>query len=322
MGGPDLGVGIYMKKNVVFGIVLLMILVIVFIWLSNIRTVKTTDLGIINEVEIVDNSIYYIDRSDNSSIYKLNKKNDVSQISINSAFSLEVYQGNIYYINMDDNYHIYELNLETNKTTKIIDNSAKKMKIIDGYIFFISTNNGYLYRINLDGSGRIQIIDESCIDFTIDKNNIYYLYHEKNEFAGYYFSRSDIGGTNRERVLGALTYAVDFDDDWIYYSVPKERKIYKVRYDGIEKIELVDASSYYLKLVNDQIYYLQDGADSGIYKIDTDGNSFEKIDEGFFLWVDIIDNWLIYRGLLNNQTNIEAINDYHKTGTKIPELLD
>lgn len=303
-----MGVEINMKKIIICSILLLTILIIISFFDS--RIIKTTDLGIVNEFEIINDTIYYIDRNNNSLIHKSNSEDKISQ---NSAFSIEGYQGNIYFINMDDNYYIYEINLKTKITKVIVQNTAKKMKIKDGFIYFISGHNEYIYRVNIDGGDKIQIIDESCLDFTIENETIYYMYREKNDFSGYYFSKSNIQGNNRKKIINEPINAVDFDDNWIYYSVSDEKKIYKVRHDGTEKTKLVDAASYYLKLVDKKLFFLQDGINTGIYIIDTNKNHFEKVEEDSFLWVDCFDNYLIYRGLSNRKTNIIEINEYHKT---------
>lgn len=84
-----------------------------------------------------------------------------------------------------------------------------------------------------------------------------------------------------------------------------------------------ETSCYYVKLVNDTLYFVKDGPHSGLYKMDTDGNNYTRLsNDDMILWMDLVDNWLVIRGRLENATIIEAIDDYHKTGSQLLELIN
>jgi hypothetical protein len=80
--------------------------------------------------------------------------------------------------------------------------------------------------------------------------------------------------------------------DWIYYFF--KDKLYKIKTDGTQKTLLLNKDGYYLNIVNDWIYYVQESSD--IYRVKTDGteNTLILHDDLNIGKMDVIGNYIRY----------------------------
>lgn len=279
--------------------------------------IDTTNLGVVHEICLIDEWVYYINKEDHAYIYKTNETEDIKVLD-HSAFGLYEYEGQIYYINMNDDYHVYTLNPDTGETVCIIDKSVQKINIEHGLIYYMFANNGYIYRTNLMGEDPVLVLDDYCLDFSVEDKGIYYL-HRQKDYRGLYLSRYDMKSDYIENVIEQSINAADVNQEWIYYSVHDEG-IYKVRHDGSEETKISDVSPYYLKVINDVIYCMLDGEDHGFYRCDAKGN-VDQLSEDTFPWVDIYDNWLIFRGFESGESTWVEIVDSHQMDDWVLERL-
>lgn len=223
-----------MNKNLTLVLTLFLILFSIYLMSSNSGILTASDLGIRNEFELSDGAMYFINENDHSTIYALAENGEINKISNDSAFSLDVTEDSVYYINLQDR-HVYQLNRVTNARKKIIDSPVVKMIVKEDFIYYISAHQNHLYQSKRDGSEQKLIIEEACRDFAIEKNTINTLFQKKNDFSGYYFSRSDMDGKNSIALLSEAVHAIDYDKNWLYYSDPVLKKIFKVTFDGTKK---------------------------------------------------------------------------------------
>ena len=112
---------------------------------------------------------------------------------------------------------------------------------------------------------------------------------------------------------GGIGNAVQ-DDEWIYYcNASDERRIYKMKLDGSEKVKISDDSAASLNVSNGWIYYRNDSDHLKLYKMTTEGN--EKVclrDDGTFLH-KVMGEW-IYFTFRNIDLIIEGKNSPYYLG--------
>jgi hypothetical protein len=99
-----------------------------------------------------DDTILYENKSDNSTLYKINadgtQKQKLSNFSVNS---FAPYSGQILAINSSDNNNLYSINLTDLSTNRLAIMNGEDMKIFKGTIYFINvSNNRHLSKMTVD----------------------------------------------------------------------------------------------------------------------------------------------------------------------------
>jgi hypothetical protein len=74
-------------------------------------------------------------------------------------------------------------------------------------------------------------------------------------------------------------------EGWIYYTVGKRLGqgnykgwLYKIRTDGSEKVKLSDNKSSYINIVDGTIFYINEGDQLRLYKVEKDGSGESRFD--------------------------------------------
>lgn len=91
--------------------------------------------------------------------------------------------------------------------------------------------------------------------------------------------------------------------EWIYFTEPIEKKLFKIKTDGTSKTELLDRTAGFINIIGDWVYFVQEPFSLGpsdndeyqLFKIKTDGSGLTKvIDESTYQ--PVYDGTWIYYG--------------------------
>lgn len=149
------------------------------------------------EMTVLDNKIYYVNRTDGESIYRMNLDGSmITRIGGTKTDGINKYNDYIYYINGDDNGRIYAVEdvdqaktkpYATDWSTKIyrFDNAERPRKVTNdsalwpvvskGWIYYSNaSDSNKLYKIMVDGTGRTKLNDEFSANIKVIGDWIFY----------------------------------------------------------------------------------------------------------------------------------------------------
>jgi hypothetical protein len=82
---------------------------------------------------------------------------------------------------------------------------------------------------------------------------------------------------------------------WIYYQNYMDKKLYKKKINGKDKVKLSDDSIAYINVVGDWIYYSNWSDNYHITKVKTDGSSKTTVGNDRTAYINVVDDWIYYR---------------------------
>lgn len=173
---------------------------------------------------VAGNWIYYVNRNDGYSIYKIST-NGTGRMKVNNdhTYFMNYNNGVLYYENVSDNRYIYKINANGTGRTLVKAVSVYELNVTDNYIYY---TNGSIQRINKDGSGQTTISTDMAFALHVDNNYIYY----KNNTDNGNIYRMSLTGTNKFKITNVTnTDAIHVVYDWVYY---RYGSFYKVKIDG------------------------------------------------------------------------------------------
>lgn len=251
--------------------------------------------------------IYFIDYNTTANLYRVKSNGEKRTLIIDEPiYSFVIYEDRIFYIN--NQFYLYSSHLDgsedkmfysLNKDHLVNDPvRARKLQIENDWIYIL--NGLKFYKIKTDGTDRKYILTEkdyanTCAfiqDFCIESDNIYYLTRlmRKGE-DGRQLWQMNTDGTKEQKLMQEASYAIDYDDTWIYFA--DNDGIFKSSFDGNEKHKIADCSASYIKVMGDWIYYRQN---IDIYKIRTDGTENTFIATNPAEYFSIFDQWFLCYG--------------------------
>ncbi len=215
---------------------------------------------------------------------KENLKNGKKEKIYEGEFrSLNVYGGWVYFCAITDNYKespLYRVRIDGKKLEKISDAVCEFTCIVDDYIYYVDRGDqNKLYRINLDGSNKHLICDENCWAINVVDDAIYCMANDT-------IKKLTLDGKKRTKIIKGNFSHMIYHDDWIYYTMKYDSKIFKVRADGTGKKAITADTTNFFTIYNNEIYYASDN----LYRIDLNGNNKRKI--GKVGVGSIIEDWI------------------------------
>lgn len=132
-----------------------------------------------DSVNIVNDRIYYIDRSNNNklTIMDLNGGNKTVMQDIEAGVVI-VDNGWLYYTNRSDDNKLYRANTTGSNPERISDDSVKAFNIYNNQLYYCGGGSGQtsaIYRMNQDGTGRELIHEDTVYQISIAGNRIFAL---------------------------------------------------------------------------------------------------------------------------------------------------
>ncbi|MGE5474832.1 MAG: DUF5050 domain-containing protein [Ignavibacteriales bacterium] len=279
-----------------------------------VNTVGNTQGNILNRGLIASQGewIYYSDKG----IYKerLDGKSR-TKLCDDEAWYLNVVGEWIYFANISDAYSLYKVKIDGTEKTKMNSEIVSDLNVVGEWIYYIETQrvqttNGLddytnLWKIKTDGTNKIKIYDNfktrtGYVIGTISnlyavKDALYFNLHQyEGEDNGIY--RMDVNGTKMSLVNGECCIYTNYGNNWIYYRQFSNYDIYRMKYDGSERVQLnktkdVDINSNFsMNVSGDWIYFCQ----NGLYKIKTNGEGKVKISDDNCEQINVLGDWIYF----------------------------
>lgn len=165
--------------------------------------------------------------------------------------------------------------------------------IQDDWIFYVipQAENNYLYKEKIDGTEKVIIHPEGLKYITAIN------------------------------VVGDWVYfinsATTSNGEGLYATYNIDEKLYRMKIDGTELTQLSQDNIYYIVVVNDTIYYVNQSDNSRIYKMKTDGTDNTLINNDKSRSINVIDDWIYY---INYSDDIQDICKVKTDGTNKQSL--
>ncbi|MFL0194582.1 cell wall-binding repeat-containing protein [Clostridium sp. WILCCON 0269] len=280
----------------------------------------------VKDTEILGGTAVVPDSLVNKVVYP--DENEVTNLRLSGS---EVRQGDwIYYSTGDyDNASLFKYKTDGTSTVKLCDKGAYNITVIGDWIYYnaiapelkTSTTNqiaARLYKIKTDGTSDTELSDEPCVWFKIVDNKIY-------SSSDNSFTTMDLDGGNKINVpVNSMIASPNIIDNYFYYiEQPSEgaSKIYKMKNDGTDKVQISSEESYNLydlKIYNDRLYFTSSN-DGHVFHLEnmkldgTEKTSLVDINGGGSF--DIYDDWIYYAGLY--ESNLYKIKIDGSSNTKL-----
>lgn len=242
--------------------------------------------------------------------------------------------GYIFFSNISDKGKLYKMKSDGNEKIKLCDDSAIYINVSNGWVYYRNENdNGKIYKIRLDGTNRECLNDEDSIFLNTDGQFLYYCsssndnkitrldpsngeikvicndrasflnvyngwiyYSNENENNKLYKISTD--GTEKTMLSKDMCYFINVSGDFIYYSNYSDNfKLSKMNLDGKHKSVLDENACSSLNVYGDSIYFnCTDNkyGESGLFKIETDGTSREKLNSEFSDNINASGDWVYF----------------------------
>lgn len=336
-------------------VVLLAIVVVLFVVPALSRTdndvLSYSGLGNKNRYYKQGEWIYFVTyslSSDSEGLWRVSSDGKEKEKLIDSEVNLFTYYGDqILYITHTGNndWILHTVDTEGNND-KILYQSDEdssliiKMDATYGKCYALDINNR-LHIIELN-SGEVSEFKDEVSDFCIDGRLIYYIKkNPDNNKKLFQLWRTDIGGTQNEKLMSSFESAVDYSDDKVYYIDDEDGDIYSADFSGKKEKKIIETEGgHYIKIIGDWIFYENQGNNPGIYKVKKNGRDNQRVSDFearvayneyiadpllSMRAVSILDNWFWYYDLSDTGTSLckmIRISDKYDTDDVIEDILE
>ncbi|MFL0248320.1 DUF5050 domain-containing protein [Candidatus Clostridium stratigraminis] len=228
--------------------------------------------GSIQDINVVDNRIYFLNFSSGFSVCKINTDgsgykeiitgllygftikgnwlyyddkgiNKINLMSLKTekltnvpAGSINIEDDWIYYSNISDKNRIYKIKTDGSNNTKLTDKRTSKIIIYEDWIYFtdLGDKNSPLYRMKKDGSDCIKVIDYGVTSFNIGKDTLIYNLRIGNSQMVF---KSDIDGKKQSKVTDIYYSSINIIDNYafIYGNASERVEVIKIKDDLEDK---------------------------------------------------------------------------------------
>lgn len=130
------------------------------------------EVTVSNFLCVVDDWIYYNDNESKLCRIKINGTGN-SRLGEDKANSVNVVGDTIYYINKNDKGRIYALSTDGTNRRLVFDDIAYKLQVVDGWIYY--TNNRGLYKVKIDSNQKTILAEGNVQYLNIQGEWIYYV---------------------------------------------------------------------------------------------------------------------------------------------------
>lgn len=228
------------------------------------KAIRLTNDDYIIDAVFYKGSIYYAlgpklveNNMEKSGLYKIDidGKNKV-QLSGQQVDDINIYKDCIYYSGVssvtidntisDEDPGMFKMNTDGTNRIKIYDKPVSFLKLSGENIYFSNgADKGKLYRISIDGTNEKKLNDDISWDIQVNGNWVYY---SNNPYDGHTamilpldqtrgnIYKITINGTDRTKLNSEVSRLSEVVDGWIYYNNWSDRKSYKMKLDGNNKL--------------------------------------------------------------------------------------
>jgi|GEM_PF-1920795 len=244
--------------------------------------------------------------------------------------------GYIYYSNItSDDGRLYRMNCDCSEKVKLSDDTfVKYINVIDSNVYYSSDN--YMYILNLLSKEKELIgkvhINEKIQELNIVDNFAFYTtdapkssLYKMNLLTKEICILSDDSPMFINILQDYIIYLAEvINEDSIYTC------IYKMKFDGSEKTNIIDDNAWYINIINDDFYYASDKNEGHLYMLDNKTGttceifdhsvSYINNDKQYIYFIDNNKNCALYKVNIENfeikvledcfASNIHLINDF------------
>ena len=257
--------------------------------------------------------IYYYDRGYGLSKIKIDETNK-TLITDDHIENINVIGDWIYYINGSDQGTIYKIRTDGTEKTKICNmDLVWDLIVVADWMYYSkydsNTFSYKLYKMKTDGTEQTMFsTNDSYDDFIVVDGWIYYSNGIDQEYlCSLYKMRVD--GSDRIRLNDTFTGVFNVINDWIYYRNVSDLCLCKMRTNGTEFTRLNNEDSYFINVFGDWIYYVtsdEENVDKQyLCKSKIDGTERTVIKEGKFWTLNIANGWIYYYSSSNSNNVLD-----------------
>ncbi len=198
--------------------------------------------------------------------------------------TVQIENGEIYYLERES---LYRSGFDGKNLTKLSNAVILSFKIYDGWIYYTDISNAeyQIYKMKLDGSATQRISKDECMLISIVDSYIYYYQVVNSRYGIGMLCRMRIDGTGGMRlcedIIEMSPLSVHIEKGWCYYcSFSDDRKLYKVKVNGMQRKNISEDSVAHFKVFDGAIYYKK-AFDTILVKVEAEGNQQETmLEEG------------------------------------------
>ncbi len=225
---------------------------------------------------------------------------------------------------------LWKIKKDGSEKVQISKDSANYLNIVGDWIYYSSStylpenDRLRLHKMKLDGSS-VSKLSTSIVDFVnVVGDWIYYI----DANSGYKPYKIRLDGKGKSKISDVQMKYMIVDDGWIYFQKVSSDTLWKMRTNGSDLKELSYVYGSKLRIIKDGnwLYFISDGFDPGIYKVDINGENEELIAGGSIDSINHSDGWLYYTSELENLYKIKDDLSSRKTiGSRIAgefQLID
>jgi len=270
-----------MKKRVIILIMIAMFVVtMVFGYGDYVEVGIFREENIVNDVSAVihNERIYY---SNSRGFFSMNTDGSDHQM-LNDVFArnIRIVDDKIYFSNRSYRGYIYSMNIDGTNLQRLFEDGVSRIIVANGWIYYnINSHSGNnwdsgIYRIRTDGSDRQLVTDDGVYDFYHDfyvvGDIIYYSTWEG-------ILSINVDGNNRRQVSNdIIAININVIDDHMFFTCVARQKIFSIETNGSNLRQLSNDRTRYIHIVGDRIYYSNED-NRRIYSIKTDGSDRRRL---------------------------------------------
>jgi len=248
-------------------------------------TILTNDQ--VSYINILGDWIYYINVSDNDSIYKI--KTDGSgrcKLSSEKALNITVL-GNTIYFSVSGN--ICKMDLDGNDKKNIVSDNIDRfnyMNVVGNWIYYVDNRLGYIQKIRSDGTQKTVLRKKKSRELNVVAGNIYFTDYSSLS-TQWKIYRIDTTGKNETKLFDKPISDLNVTGNNIFFKYSSDNskyKIYMINMNGKNQLKISDdITDYSFCVVGDWIYYSQHYVENGFVKygmrrIKIDGSKKEDLE--------------------------------------------
>lgn len=235
----------------------------------------------------VDEGIYVIDLNNN----------EIQKLCEDSACDINIVDGYIYYINYSDDGTIYRMNIDGSEKQKINSLSFYSLVVEGDWMYVINSIDDYkLSKLKTDGTELIVLDNEhsDCSYINISGEWIYYILDYED---GIFRVKKD--GSEQQKLITKNVSLINVYKDYVFFSYEEVNdKSYLCRIDkNGQNLMILDSkdNDYEINLIDNTIYCYTDQSCfdyvlAGLYCLDFDGNVKKRIELGSQLECEFIND--------------------------------
>lgn len=219
--------------------------------------------------------LYYINESDNSSIYRMRSDGSETQLVLDQSVGNLMIKGNwMYFISHFDNQRIYRAKVDGSQLSAISQSQGLFSFGLDGdWLVFASGQGQTMVKVKLDGSEE-QIVTSIPSTYLLVYQGWIYYGDDNSRVA---LSKVRLDGTDNQKLITSMASHVHVYQDYIYYYDGRLGVVLRMDMDGSNVISITGFGDYgWIHIFNDRLYMFDNSAFQWL-SMELDGTVVKKL---------------------------------------------